>query len=74
MLGLGLASRLPSGLKGGGGDKGDSRDKAETCARGGAGAATWTEEAVAGAVVEDGDSGTTAPPPLPSLASLSRSS
>lgn len=75
-LGLGLASRLPSGLKGGGGDKGDSNDKAETCASGGAGAATWTGDAVVGAVVTDaaGDSGSTAPPPLLSLASLSRSS
>lgn len=76
MLGLELASKLPSGLRGGG-DRGDSNAKVETGAEGGAGAVTWTGETEAGAVVKEaaGDSGTTAPPPppLPSLASLSQS-
>lgn len=78
VLGLGLASRIPSGLRGGG-DSGVSKDKAEICARGGGGAATWTGETEPGAAVRDvdGDSGTTAPPmpppPLQSLASRSRS-
>jgi len=76
-LGLGVASGLASGLRGGG-ERGDSKDKVETCASGGEGAVTWTGERETGAVVKDadGDSGTTAPPPpppLPSLASLSRS-
>lgn len=77
MLRLGLASRLPSGLSGGG-DRGDSKAKVGTWDGGGAGDATWTGDTEAVAVVKEaaGDSGTTAPPPtlpLPSLASLSRS-
>lgn len=78
MFGLGLASRLPSGLSGGG-DRGESKAKVGTWAGVGAGAAvTWTGETEVEAVVREapGDSGTTAPPPpppLPSLASLSRS-
>lgn len=72
-MGLELASRLTSGLRGGG-DRGDSKAKVETGAGGGTGAVTWTGETETGAVVEvaAGDSGTTVPtPPLPSLASLS---
>jgi len=77
VLGLELASRLPSGLSGGG-ERGDSKAKVETWAGGGAVAVTWTGETEVGAVVKEvaGDSGTIAPPtppPLPSLASLSRS-
>lgn len=79
-MGLGLASKLPSGLSGGG-DRGDSKAKIGTWAGGGAGAATWTGDTAVGAVVIEaaGDIGTTAPPPplppppLPSLTSLSRS-
>jgi len=67
---LGLASRLPSGLRGGG-DRGTSKARDG----GGAGDATWTEETEAGSAVKDttGEMGTTAPPPLPSLESLSLS-
>lgn len=75
VLRLGLASRLPSGLSGGG-DRGDSKAKVGTWDGGGAGDATWTGETVAVVKEAAGDSGTTAPPPtlpLPSLTSLSRS-
>lgn len=77
MLGVELASRLPSGLCGGG-DRGDSRAKVGTWAEACAGEETWTGEAEDEALVKGvaGDRGTTAPPsppPLPSLASLSRS-
>ncbi|TNN72939.1 hypothetical protein EYF80_016868 [Liparis tanakae] len=61
---LGLASRPPSGLRGGG-DRGTSRATVGTWDGGGAGDAAWTEATEAGAAVKDtaGEAGTTAPPP-----------
>lgn len=79
VLGFGVASRLTSGLTGGG-DSGLSKDKLEICAKVDGGAATWIGETETAALLKEavGDRGTTAPPPpdpppLPSRASLSRS-